>query len=103
MSDFCSDPQTYYTTHFRPMQHLPRTELEAAQLATLRSRFAALRQRIAPLTAMADQLGVDAIGALEDVVPLLFPHSFYKAYPTSLLDRRDFDAMTRWLGRSAVR
>ena len=35
--------------------------------------------------------------SLEDAVPLLFPHTVYKSYPLSLLERGQFDRLTRWL------
>jgi len=81
MPHFCDDPASYHGAHVRPMQRMAPSELEREQLAALNDRFIALRGRIASLRAMAERLGIDRIEAIEDVVPLLFPHSFYKAYP----------------------
>jgi len=32
-------------------------------------------------------------------VPLLFPHTVFKSYPASLLDRSASTLMTKWLGK----
>ena len=46
--------------------------------------------------------GVSAIRNLDDAVPVLFQHTVYKSYPMSLLERRRFPAMTRWLDQLTV-
>ena len=40
-----------------------------------------------------------ALRDFDDVVPLLFPHTVFKSYPASLLDKKRFDLMTKWLGK----
>ncbi|WP_414900261.1 hypothetical protein ACMT1E_11030 [Sphingomonas flavalba] len=67
------------------------------QLELLRQRFADLRGRIAALGKLADLQGVNEIAAVDDAAPLLFQHTAYKSYPFSLLEKRKFQAMTRWL------
>lgn len=43
--------------------------------------------------------GVSRITQFEDLVPLLFAHSMYKSYPASLLDKKRFDLVMRWLSK----
>ncbi|WP_298197561.1 hypothetical protein [Novosphingobium sp.] len=76
---------------------MARAEREPLQLAALRDRFAALRGPIGALGRLADEQGLADITRLEDVVPLLFPHTVYKSYPLSFLEQGRFDRLTRWL------
>jgi hypothetical protein len=78
---------------------LPRTEVDALQLIGLKRRFADLRDRIPMLKKLADAEGVENVEQLEDVVPLLFEHTVYKSYPPSLLEKRNFAQINRWLGK----
>ncbi|HYZ30261.1 MAG TPA: hypothetical protein VE570_14460 [Thermoleophilaceae bacterium] len=78
---------------------LPRSELEALQLAGLRERFERLRERVAVLGVLADEQRITAIDRLHDAAPLLFQHTMYKSYPAKLLLRHRFADLTRWLQR----
>jgi len=68
------------------------------QLAALRMRFGDLVGRISVLGRLAEEQRIDAIESIEDAAALLFPHSFYKSYPLTLIDNSRFDRLTRWLG-----
>jgi hypothetical protein len=96
---FADSPAAYFGHSWHAMHHLPAEELAALQLAALQLRFDELRDAIPTLTTMADEQGVEAIEALDDVVPLLFQHSVYKSYPASLLVNSRFTDLTRWLNR----
>src|ERR1700740_1118828 len=96
---FAGAPADYFGGSWHAMHHLERTELEHLQWEALQYRFAELRDRIAPLSAKADAHGLGALSSLNDVVPLLFEHSVYKSYPTSLLIAARFGPLTRWLDR----
>jgi hypothetical protein len=93
------DPPAYFDYSARTAHHLPRHEIEAMQLAALQARFASLRNRIAVLRATADEQGIEEFSSLQDGGRLLFPHTVYKSYPVSLLERNRFDQMTKWLAR----
>jgi len=79
--------------------HLPRDEVDAMQFFGLRQRFAELRDRIPVVKKLADAEGLDYIEEFDDVVPLLFEHTVYKSYPPSLLEKRNFAQINKWLGR----
>jgi hypothetical protein len=96
---FASSPAQYFDHSWHAMHHVEPDELAALQLEALRLRFTELRDRIPVLTTMASEQGIDSIGELDEVVPLLFQHSVYKSYPASLLARNQFGSLTRWLGR----
>jgi hypothetical protein len=94
-----NDPPTYFGGSGGAAHQIPRAEAEAMQAAALRERFAELRDRLPVLKSAADEQGMDDIRTLEDGANLLFPHTVYKSYPASLLEKNRFDRMTQWLGR----
>jgi hypothetical protein len=86
-----------------PRQHpnnaytIDPAEVRAMQLAAVRERFEALRPRIRVLESVAADVGVDRIDALEDVVPLCFPHTLYKSCSAGRIAKGRFDRLTEWL------
>jgi hypothetical protein len=76
----------------------PWSELCALQLAALDERFQENRDRIKLLRHRAEEAGVTQIETLEDMVPLLFPHTAYKSYPESFLSEQRWDRLSKWLG-----
>ncbi len=93
------DPATLANHSCHAWQHLPREEVDAIQLAALQRRFALLRDRVPVLKKLADAEGVTQIDQLNDVVPLLFEHTVFKSYPPSLLEKRSFGQINKWLGK----
>src|SRR5439155_22737789 len=59
--------------------------------------FAEHRGSISMLRKLADRLGIKELREFDDVVPLFFAHTAFKSYPASLLDKKRFDLMTKWL------
>lgn len=76
-----------------------RDDLDVLQLRGLQMRFAQLRDAIPVLRKLADAEGIDGIDTFDDVVPLLFEHTVFKSYPPSLLEKANFAAINRWLGK----
>ncbi|MET0356531.1 MAG: hypothetical protein ABW044_07110, partial [Cellvibrio sp.] len=95
----CEQPATYFDYSQTKMYSVPRAELEKIQLLGLQHRFHSLRDRLPVLKKMADGNHVTEINGLEDVVPLLFKHTIYKSYPSSLLTNNQYDKLTKWLGK----
>lgn len=83
----------------RAWNQLPRADIEAMQLFGLQQRFSELRERIPVLKKLADAEGVERIEHLDDAVPLLFEHTVYKSYPPSLLEKRSFGQINKWLAK----
>jgi hypothetical protein len=94
---FRNDPIGFFSGSITRMHTIPRDELDALQREAMRRRFAEHRASIEMLRNLADRLDVKEVRELDDVVPLLFPHTAYKSYPPALLDRKRFDLMTKWL------
>ena len=77
---------------------MDRPEVEAFQLKAVKQRQETLAPLVGALSSQMEAAGVTGIKTLEDVVPLLFPHTTYKSYPVSLVEKSRFDQLTRWLG-----
>lgn len=73
-------------------------DLRDMQIAALNERFQEAGDRIKLVRHRADEAGIREIRSLEDVVPLLLPHTAYKSYPESFLTDQRWDRLTRWLG-----
>jgi hypothetical protein len=93
-----TDPQSFENARYNEGFTLTNAARESAQLAALQLRFNSLKPRLTALAKVAEEQGVTRIDAIEDVVPLLFPHTVYKSYPLSFLEQGRFDRLTKWLG-----
>lgn len=76
---------------------IPYGELRDLQVAALDERFQERKDRIKLLAHRAREAGIERIESLEDIVPLLFPHTAYKSYPESFLIEEKWDRLTKWL------
>ena len=92
------DPLNYVDRHYDEGYALSPAELEDIHLAGLRKRFFALRPALPALAKLAADQGIREINTIDDAAPLLFPHTVYKSYPLSFLERGQFDKLTKWLG-----
>jgi hypothetical protein len=92
-------PDEYMDLSTRELWSIPAEQVAEYQLDELRKRFDALRGRVAMLGKMVALQGVEEIKEIDDVAPLLFQHTAYKSYPVSLLEKRRFQDMTRWMGQ----
>lgn len=97
-----NDPAALANHDAYAWQHLPRADIDAIQLEGLKQRFAALRERVPVLKKLADAEGVVQIDSFDDAVPLLFEHTVFKSYPPSLLEKKQFAQINRWLGKLVV-
>lgn len=77
---------------------LPYDDIRELQVAAINERFQEKVDRIKLLRQRADEAGITEIRRLEDIVPLLLPHTAYKSYPESFLANKRWDRLTRWLG-----
>jgi hypothetical protein len=96
---FISDPVDYFDWSATRLWSMPRADRERLQLEGLKLRFDSLREGVGYLKKLADRQGVEKIEAVEDVVPLLFEHTVYKSYPSSLLEKGRFAAINAWLDK----
>ena len=91
------DPACYSQLSFADGFTLSQADVERIHLSGLQKRFAELRPKISVLDNLASDQGIDKIEKIDDAARLLFPHTVYKSYPLSFIERRQFDRLTRWL------
>lgn len=90
-------PEKIIELQSEQMYRIPLADVNALQLAGARKRFDELVHRIPMLSRLASAQGIAAIERIEDLAPLLVPHSAYKAYPMSFLEKSQFARLTKWL------
>ncbi len=94
---FIDDPLEYFNKSITQMHSISNSDLEKLHTAGLALRFKEQYPTIKVLRNLADRLNISSLSEINDVVPLLFPHTIFKSYPSSLLDKKRFDKMTQWL------
>src|ERR1700712_2066806 len=77
--------------------NVPFSELRQLQIAALNERFQERKDAIKLLSHRANEAGITEVRAIEDIVPLLFPHTAYKSYPESWLAEEKWERLTKWL------
>ena len=96
-NDLLNDPSSFHNARYCDGFTLTPEQIDELHLSGARKRFSELRPQLAMLDKLAKEQSIERVDTIDDVVPLLFPHTVYKSYPLSFLDRGRFDKMTRWL------
>ncbi len=73
-------------------------DVRATQIEALNERFHERKDCLKLLAHRANEAGTTEIRSVEDMVPLLFPHTAYKSYPESFLMEEKWERLSRWLG-----
>lgn len=94
-----SNPASWSSLPFETLLSLPRDEVEAAQQAAFELRFNSLRPRLEALDKLATRQGYEKPGPVHDAIPVFFDHRVLKSYPLSLIEKGQYDRLTRWLQR----
>ncbi|MDG2004008.1 MAG: hypothetical protein P8J20_11815 [Novosphingobium sp.] len=92
-----NDPYEHFGNHNTKIHTLPRDEVEAVQLTAMNMRLAERRDQVQMLAKLADTQGIDSVGSIDELAPLLMPHDIYKSYPISLLSKQKFAKLNQWL------
>jgi hypothetical protein len=77
---------------------IPYSEIRDLQITAMNERLQEQGFKIKLVTLRARDAEITEIASLDDVVPLLLPHTAYKSYPESFLTEKKWDRLTRWLG-----
>src|SRR5690606_33524602 len=81
-----------------PEAYVPYQDVREKQVAAMNERLQEQGLGIKLVSLRAKDAGITEIKKLEDVVPLLLPHTAYKSYPESFLTVKKWDRLTKWLG-----
>ena len=72
-------------------------ELEPLWIEAFNERLRERREHIPVLAKLCEATGIDGIERLDEIIPLLFAHSNYKSYPTTLVSKGRWSGMNAWL------
>jgi hypothetical protein len=97
--ELMDDPLGLFDHSITKMHTVDKAELAAVQKIAMKKRFEEQYPKIVVLKNLADRLGITGVNEFGDLVPLMFPHTIFKSYSASLLDKKRFDLMTRWLAQ----
>ena len=73
------------------------TDLLPIQIEAASAVLAERREQVPILERRASQAGLKEITGKSDLVPLLFPHTTYKSYPSSFIEKKRWKDLARWL------
>ena len=96
---FCDDPNEYFGRSEANMQAIERNRLASLHEEVLKLRFETLVDKIPMLQQLASKQGIERLDGIDDVVPLLFEHTMYKAYPPFLLEKSRFSDINKFLSK----
>jgi hypothetical protein len=97
LKSLAAAPQKIIELESEQMYRMSPADVSTLQLAGAQKRFTDLVDQIPMLTRLASAQRIDSITRIEDLAPLLVPHSAYKGYPMSFLEKCQFSRLTRWL------
>ena len=83
--------------HAQDRYNYSADEIRATQIEAINERFQDRKDRIKLLGHRAEEANISEVRSLEDVVPLLFPHTAYKSYPEGWLMEERWDRLGKWL------
>ncbi|MET0661332.1 MAG: hypothetical protein ABW110_24605, partial [Steroidobacteraceae bacterium] len=93
------DPRHFFAMNTTEMFELDPAAVEELQLKLLQRRFAELRPKVQMLDRLCRETNTDRIDSFDDAVALALPHTVYKSYGATDMDRLRFDRMTTWLDK----
>lgn len=94
---FCNDPLSMEGYSTEQIFSMSREQVDRVQLSGLQRRLAELVQKLPRLRKLANANRISSINDINDIVPLLYPHTEYKSYPLSLIDNCQFEHLNAWL------
>ncbi len=97
LEKFMTDPLGYFDSSVTKMHSIEQAELEELQRAAMKVRVADHIENIEMVSNLAKRLGITGVEEFDDVVPLFFAHTAFKSYPASLIDKKRWDLMTKWM------
>lgn len=77
-------------------------DLYPLRIAAAQELFEERISQIPLLKHRADEYGIKKIEKLADIVPLLFAHTVYKSYPSSFVEKGQWDRLSKWLDGLSV-
>lgn len=97
LTKLAEDPKSFVEGRYNAGFEVHGSELEDYYLAVAKKKFEDIKKKVPTLARLAEEQGVDAIEDLDDLVKVLFPHTVYKSYPLSYIEKNRFQKLTKWM------
>jgi hypothetical protein len=94
-----TDPGSWASIPFETLFSLPREEVEQAQQQAFAHRFEQLRPKLDALDKLASRQGFTGPRSVEESIPVFFDHRVLKSYPIALIEKGQYEKLTKWLQR----
>lgn len=97
LDSLLDDPKNFLAMRYGDGFKVDGHELNDFYLKAARKKYGELRGKISALKRLSEEQGIEEIASFEDLICVLFPHTVYKSYPLSFLEKSRFDKLTKWL------
>lgn len=97
IDEVMDEPVRFATMDNEQVYTMPVADVDRFQLHWLQRRFDEMRPRVKVLDRLAGDLGMDGIESFEDAPSLFLPHTFYKSYPASFVEKKQYGKLSAWL------
>lgn len=94
-----ADPLEWSRLSTQELFSLPWSVVEQAQRKAMIERCGQLRSTVPVLDRLIKDADVGAVEDFHDIVPLLFPHTMFKSYPISFIEKGRYKDLTLWLDK----
>lgn len=97
LAKLANNPKTFADGRYNAGFEVEGGDLEEYYLVAAKKKFDEVKGRVPTLGRLASEQGIEAIENLDDLVKVLFPHTVYKSYPLSYIEKNKFQKLTKWL------
>jgi len=99
LAEVAEDPRLFACYSYEELFAIKQKDLRDIYEHAVPRAFEHMRGRIKALDALATQLDIDRISTIDDIVPVLFPHTMSKSYPLAFIEKGQFGRMNQWLDK----
>lgn len=97
LAKLADEPKTFVHGRYNDGFEVHGSELDEYYLIAAKKKFKSIKNKIPTLERLAAEQNVDSIESIDDLVKVLFPHTVYKSYPLSYLEKGQFKKLTKWM------
>lgn len=97
INEVMADPRRFATMNNEQVYTMPVEDVDRFQQHWLQRRFEEMRPRVKVLDRLATDLNMDEVGGFQDAPSLFLPHTFYKSYPASFIEKKQYAKLSAWL------
>ena len=97
IADLIDNPERLNRLGSKRLFAIDWEDIQRIQFEVMKNRFEEMRGKIRVLDRLAEDLEIDSFSSPEDATPLFLPHTMYKSYAVSNIEKNRYDKMSAWL------